>query len=93
MNNSYDSDSRNSRVGRLALGYKLCVKKLLDCAESRLGRPLDPVLREAVMVEMQIFFHTAKELIGDENPAYEEFYHRVVDECQSLARSKTASGD
>jgi len=86
-------DSRNSRVGRLALGYKLCVKRILDAAESRLGRPLDPVLREAVMVELQIFFHTAKELMGDENPVYEEFYHRIVDECRSLQTSQNRNLD
>lgn len=85
------NDDRYTRQGQLALAYKLCIKRMCDACEVRYGR-MDPVFREAVMVEMATFFHKAKELLDGTDPVHEQFFNQVEDLCQSVRTSQDRTG-
>jgi len=64
------------------------VKRILDAAEMRYGQPLDKSFREAVMVEAQVFFALAKQMLSDEDPIHEQFYHIVAEQCRLVQISR-----
>lgn len=86
-----DQDN-HTRVGQLAQDYKFRVKRIMDTIESRYSTPCDKVVREAVMVEMAVFFNKAKELI-EGTPVYEQAFYEIESICQSARASSKRSGD
>ena len=79
----------NVREVELAKAYKFCVKRIMDCVDVRIGG--DNVIREAVMVELQVFYHTAKKLMSDIEPHVLEEFHTKMSElvCQYESTSRT----
>ena len=79
----------NIREVELAKAYKFCVKRIMDCVDVRIGG--DNVIREAVMVELQVFYHKAKGLMKDTKPHVLEEFHAKMSElvCQYESTSRT----
>ncbi|MBU2177396.1 MAG: hypothetical protein KJ556_20060 [Gammaproteobacteria bacterium] len=84
-------EDNHTRIGQLAQDYKFRVKRIMDAIESRYDAPCDRVVREAVMVEMSVFFNKAKALI-EETPVYEQAFYAIEDICQSARASGKRSG-
>jgi len=78
---------KNTRQGKLAQAYKYMIKRIMEAVEARYGKPADPVVREAVMVEGQMFFAKARELLNLETGGFEQFFYRVEELCQLLQDS------
>lgn len=78
---------RHTRQGKLAQGYKYMVRRIMEAAEARYGKPIDPAFREAVMVEAQMYFAKARDLLNLETGGFERFFYMVEDLCQSVQDS------
>ena len=78
----------NIREVQLAKAYKFCVRRIMDTVDARIGG--DNVIREAVMVELQVFYHKAKQLMDGVEPHLLEEFVEGVD--QLLCRYKQISG-
>ena len=84
-------DESHTRIGQLAQAYKYHVKRIMDIIESRYDAPCDKVVREAVMVEMAVFFNEAKRLI-EPTPVLEQAFYEIESVCQSARASSKRSG-
>lgn len=86
--------SLNIREVELARAYKFCVKRIMDTVDARTGGG-DSVIREAVMYEMQVFYHKALGLMGDTKPhVLEEFVYEVNElVCRYTRILGTSEGD
>lgn len=78
----------NIRDVQLAKAYKFCVRRIMDTVDARIGG--DNVIREAVMVELQVFYHKSKQLMDGVEPHLLEEFIEGVD--QLLCQFRQISG-